>query len=286
MSAKLPARLSDRTSAVLLLSALLCTVGWELLAGWQQHRAVARPEDFAAAAQAVRGEFQPGDLITIAPPWADPLGRLELGDLMPLPMVGRADGRAYRRIFELSLRGAHSDDTAGLVAESARSFGRLQLFRYRQTPVAVPYDLIEHFAEAQSSGGLVEKRTLEIDYRPRYGLSLSLLQQQKTVVLFNNIPDEAWRGAELKLWLGLHDYYARKNARGPAEVVVDLDDGAARTPIVVKLTYPTEQKLMSVTIGLPKTMNRPLHAIRIEASATSAAHHFVGVLGRLETVTR
>lgn len=286
MSAKLSAKLSDRTAAVLLLSALICTAGWELWAGWQQHRAVARPEDFAAAAQAIRGEFQPGDLITIAPPWADALGRAELGDLMPLAMVGRADGRAYRRIFELSLRGARSDDTTGLVAESLRSFGRVQLLRYSQTPVAVPYDLVEHFPEAQSSGGLVERRTLEINYRPRYGLSLSLAQQTKTVLLFNNIPDEAWRGAELKLWLGLHDYYARKNARGPAEVVVDLDDGAARTPITVKLTYPTEQELMPVTIALPKTTNRPLHAIRIEASAPSAAHHFVGVLGRLETVTR
>lgn len=280
------AKLSNRTTAVLLLSALLCTAGWELVAGWQQHRAVARPEDFAAAAKAIRSEFQPGDLITIAPLWADALGRAELGDLMPLPMVGRADGRAYRRIFELSLRGARSDDTTGLTVESFVDFGRVRLARYSQTPVAVPYDLVEHFAEAQSSGGLVERRTLEIDYRPRYGLSLSLAQQQKTVVLYNNIPDEAWRSAELRLWLGLHDYYARKNARGPAEVVVDLDDGATRTPITVQLSYPTEQKLMPVTIALPKNTNRPQHAIRIEASAQSAVHHFVGVLGRLETVTR
>src|SRR6185295_8226043 len=126
-------------------------------------------------------ELQPGDLIAVAPSWAEPLGLEQLGDLMPVSMVGRGDGRAYRRIFELSLRGAHVADAAGLVAEQVRDFGPLRLSRYSQTPVVVAYDLIEHYLEAQSSGGAVERRTLEIDYRPRYGASLKLEPGQKTV---------------------------------------------------------------------------------------------------------
>jgi hypothetical protein len=148
--------------------------------------------------------------------------------------------------------------------------------------VEVVFDLVEHFPEARISGGAVERRMLEIDYRPRYGLSAKVEPGQTTELRFEQIPETAWRGAELVLWLGHHDYYARKNARGPAEVVVDLDEGAVRMARRVELSSAM-QKLVLATPPSPPA-GRATHALRIAVSAESAPNHFVGVLGRLERV--
>ncbi len=269
---------------------MLLVAGWEILAGLRQAAATARPADWQAAAAAVRAEFQPGDLIAIAPAWADPLGRAELGDLMPLSMVGRADGRRYPRIFELSIRGAHHEDVAGLRPEWTRSFGPVRLARYSHKAVEVTYDLVEHFFELRSDGGHVERRTLEIDYRPRYGISADAgTAWQPTVLSWNEVPDAAWQGAQLVLWFGLHDYYQRKNARGPADVVVELDprpgpdqgqgqgQGTLRVPMRVEL----ERGMQSLVLALPQTPGRALHTLRIEISAASAPHHLIGIQGEI-----
>lgn len=270
-------------AAGFLVAVLLCA-GWETAAGLWQQKAVASRADWQEAAAAVRAEFRPGDLIAFAPAWADQLGRAELGDLMPLSMVGRPDGRAYRRIFEVAIRGAHIEEAKGLNAEWSADFGRVRAARYsqRSLPVEIPFDLVERFSEAHTAGGPVERRMLEIDYQPRYGLSLRIVTGPPTSLHWDNIPDEAWRGSQLSLWLGLHDYYARKNATGPADVLVDLDEGAVRVPLQVELGRGLQQ----LVLALPQRQGRKNHTIRIEATAASPPHHFVGVLGRIERGSR
>lgn len=312
----------QRALAAGLLVAVLAIAGWETAAGLWRRASVPSQADWQAAAHAVRADFRPGDLIVIAPRWADPLGRAELGDLMPETMVGRPDNAPYARIFELSIRGARAEDSAGLLAEWTQPFGGVKVARYKKEPVQVLFDLVEQALSARvaqrplaatgrtlaepvpclwegprpapqppvgAAGAFrcahsrVEKRMLEIDYRPRYGISVELAANQETLLSWEDIPDEAWNG-QLVLWFGLHDYHARKNARGPAEVVVDLDDGKVRVPLHIEPDRGLEQ----LRLALPKNPEprRAQHAIRIELSAQSAPHHFVGVLGRLEQVRK
>ena len=55
-----------------------------------------------------------GDLIVFAPAWVDPVGRLHLGDLIPIEMAARMDADRYGTIWELSIRGARAPETRGL----------------------------------------------------------------------------------------------------------------------------------------------------------------------------
>ncbi len=280
----------------------------------------ARLEDeLHAACAAVRAEFRPGDLITLGPSWLTQLGQRELGDLMPVTMLGRADARRYARIWTISFGRAGLDtlaaDTAGLGASWQRDFGKVKLARYEQKPLTVTYDLTAQLLSAQVAqaalggttpapevpclwsgaaptpqpgrgtaagafrcvGSTVERRVMEVDYRPRYGVVTTVAQGQRTIIEYNNIADADWQGSRLALWLGLHDYHARKTAVGPAQVVVDLDHGAQRVTLPVTVAQgfaPHELTLPTATAGAT-------HTIRLELSAAAATNHFVGLHGEL-----
>jgi hypothetical protein len=270
-----------------------------------------------AACAVVRAEYRPGDLIVFSPPWLSPLGQRELGDLMPVTMLGRPDARRYARIWTVQFGSAgHGElaaDILGLGAGFRREFGSLTLARYEQTPVTVTADLTAQLLSAQVAqaavGGAapapevpclwsgpvpmqkpqrgaagafrcpsatVERRVMEIDYRPRYGVVATLAQGQRTILEYTGIPDADWQGSRLLLWLGLHDYHARKTAVGPAQVVVDFDHGAQRVPLTIEVA----QGFVRHELALPAA-RLPTHTLRIEIWAASAANHFVGLHGEL-----
>lgn len=299
-------------STLLLALVVVALASWEIGAALVGKRQAPRPSDLAAAAARVRASWKPGDLITVAPRFAESLGREQLGDLMPAAMVGRGDSRRYARIFELSLRGARADDRelASLTPVAEQRFGEVTLREYAQTPVTTTYDLVEHALDARvmlaspdgrlqscpwlgplpgpgqaqprgprgafaCPGPRIEVRTMEIDYRPRYGIAAELATAQRTIVEWD-VPEAAWQGAKLVLFFGLHDYHARKNASGPAELVVDLDGGAVKKAVRVELFGG----LQTLELDVPAAA-RTVHTIRIEASAASAPHHTVGILGEL-----
>ena len=74
---------------------------------------VATGADWEAAAAEVRAGFEPGDVIAFAPAWVDQIGRAHLGDLVTVEMAGRSDVDRYARVWEVTIRGAHSPDVAG-----------------------------------------------------------------------------------------------------------------------------------------------------------------------------
>lgn len=296
----------------LLPRLLLASVA--LVAVWESWAALWPPRisdaEVRAVTQAARAVYKPGELIAVAPSWLSPLVQRELGELMPSSHLGRADGKRFPGIVEISLPPHHVADVTGLRGDGEQRFGPLRLQHYSQTPVTVSYDLDEHFIDAtvsQSaltvgapetpclwtgplptplpapgalggfvcSGGRVERRTMEIDYQPRRGIVTELAQGQRTLLRFS-ISDADWRGSTLHLWFGLHDYHQRKQAVGPVDVMVDLDDGATRTPLQVQVG----QGFVMHALPLPAT-NAEVHHLRIELSASSAAHHFVGLHGEL-----
>lgn len=193
---------------------------------WAPH-AVASASDWRSAAAEVRAGFRPGDLIVFAPYWADQEGRAQLGDLMPLDMVGRSDDARYARIWELSLRGDHAPETRKLSPQSRHAHGRVETALYEKPAASVTWDSTSHLADARVAGH-AEVRTLEIDYQPRHGILATLEQGRETSLEWTDVP----LGATLVGWAGLHDYYARKSADGPVDVQLFLD-GAALTRLRV-----------------------------------------------------
>ncbi|HVK89075.1 MAG TPA: hypothetical protein VM513_33370, partial [Kofleriaceae bacterium] len=61
---------------------LVLVAGWEIIATVRAADSVPGDAAWASAAKVVRERYRPGDLIVFAPGWADPIGRLHLGDLI------------------------------------------------------------------------------------------------------------------------------------------------------------------------------------------------------------
>lgn len=290
---------------------------WELVAALGRHGLSA--EEVRQAAALVRAELRPGELVTVAPEWIEPLVRRELGDLMPASMLGRADAGRYGRIWELSFAGKHAEEVQGLAAERVQRFGGVTVSRYPHEAVAVSLDLTERLPAARvtatlggqaekpcywvggTPGGLpqrgpagsfrcergsVELRTAEVDYRPRRAMVIEVGEVTRTALSFEGIPDSAWRGGKLVLWLGHHDYHRRKTASGPSSVVVELDRGAGRVPIQVEVKQgfrPTEIPLPQGPAGAGAAGE---HSIRIEISAARPRDHLVALHGEIRPATR
>lgn len=285
----------SRYGAALALVLVLGVAAWEAALALRAPSRVAAQEDWEAAARIVRQGFTPGDLIVFAPPWADPLGRQVLGDLMPASMVGRPDAARYGRIWEVSLRGARAPETGALRAVSQHEAGGVRVARYEQRAVTVTLDLVEDLPRAQVSqamvtappyegetpcigqrcpGSMIERRMMEIDYQPRYGVLVPVEAGRRTVLTYE-VPAAALAGARLVVWAGLHDYYARKTESGPVDLVLDLDQGARRVPVSVQ-----PRGWQRWEIEPPGGQDRA-HTLRLEISAKDARARFLGMVAEV-----
>ena len=84
--------------------------------GADQYFAARAPRfgQYAQLAEPVERLRQPGDLVVVAPHWAEPLVRRALGDqLMPLGDVARPDLSGYRAAVEVSVLGQRAGELAG-----------------------------------------------------------------------------------------------------------------------------------------------------------------------------
>jgi hypothetical protein len=215
--------------ALLLLGAGI----FELVADLLQRRAVVPRADWLAAGRAARPRLRPGDLIVTAPQWADPLGRLVLGDRMTLDDVTRPDARTYARIWELSIRGARHPDTAGATRRWRRQLGRVTLSLWEQRPVTVATDFYERLDQAEVYEGAgpsrrgctwvpghaffdcgagwkaVRRVRAEIDYSPKRCVMIAPQDGPARVIEFPALP----LGERLVIWTGLAGYDPRYRAR-------------------------------------------------------------------------
>lgn len=109
---------------------------------------VAGDEDWEAAAAHVRGHWQDGDTIVVAPEWADPTLRLFFGDLIPIAHAGRSDLSAASRLWEVSLRGHRSEWSPEASPVARHRFGALTLSLWELGQSTVLYDLTENIRSA------------------------------------------------------------------------------------------------------------------------------------------
>lgn len=209
--------------AALVAVALVAIAVWEIVT---IRRARATPdEDWAAAATLVRERYRPGDLIVFAPGWADPIGRLHLGDLIPIDYAARMDTARFARIWELSIRGARAPDVDRTPVETLTA-GGVTIRRYEQTPPPIVADLRTLLSTVRLEGG--RRPTLElaeIGFEPRRCIQV-IPDAGKTVrVTFPALPAGTLVG-----YAGLADIFTRRDIRRPGRLIVEID-GRAVTEI-------------------------------------------------------
>jgi hypothetical protein len=162
--------------------------------------------EWKAAATYVRGAFAQGDGVVFAPHWADPIGRVLLGDLVPVEEAARPDRSRQGRIWELSIRGAEHPEAKGRVAET-RVFGAVRVRRIERRAAKVLYDFS---AEAPD-----RVRVAEVDFLPYAGIHAAPGDQLE----FPDVP----MGAVLALGGGIHDFQSRYANDAPVTLRVLVD---------------------------------------------------------------
>jgi hypothetical protein len=132
----------------LALAILPATAVWELIAVQVQHRHVPKRDDWGAAASAAIAAKQPGDVIIVAPRWAEQHGRMAtagfrvprattpetpLDPMFDVRVAARADLETVTRALELSIRRKDDPQTKGWTLVSEQKFGDVSL-RILQNP--------------------------------------------------------------------------------------------------------------------------------------------------------
>ncbi len=239
---------------VLPVIALAELVGQEVIVA-----RVPTESDWSNAATYVREHHDATDRIVMAPYWADPLLRHELGDLIPLSMAGASDDANYERIYELSIRGHRSNASPTRPADEVMDFGRITLSRWDLGPSTVEYDFLENLRGARvemvqngrtepcpwrrqpqpprsglAQGSVVpaerfacngqvfwvgETMVEDLEYKPRYCIYNHPQGTEPIRTTFRNVP----LGERFVMYGGLYNRHEREGTGAPitARVLVD-----------------------------------------------------------------
>jgi hypothetical protein len=198
--------------AVLLVVVAL----WEVVATRRAASAVPDDAVWDAASQLVRASYQPGDLIVFAPDWIDPVGRLHLGDLISIDAAARMDAARYARIWELSIRGAHAPDVAGLAPASEQTIEGVTVRRFERTPAIVVTDFLAQ--TPQSDGARPALELAEVGFAPHRCVQVTPVPGKPTRVTFHGVQ----LGTTLVGYAGLADVFTRRDIRAPGQLAVEL----------------------------------------------------------------
>lgn len=197
---------------------LVAIAAWEVCAARRDAGAVPGDAAWRAAGLQVRAGYQPGDLIVFAPDWVDPVGRMQLGDLIPVAMAARMDAARYGRIWELSIRGARSADTAGLAPVASEDHDGVTVRRFERAPAVVVGDVLERLATATSTGARPALALAEVGFAPHRCLQVSPAPGAPLRIAFPQLP----LGRELVGYVGIADVFTRRDVRSPVRLAVEL----------------------------------------------------------------
>ncbi|MCC6556158.1 MAG: hypothetical protein IT372_24625 [Polyangiaceae bacterium] len=109
-------------------------------------RRAPRFEDWDAVKAPVSAMRREGDLVVIAPAWADPAARRALGDeLMPLRDAARPDESRYEAAIEVSILGQRAPELEGWREEAREARGGFVLRRLvNPAPARVVFDFVDN----------------------------------------------------------------------------------------------------------------------------------------------
>ncbi len=192
---------------------------WEVCATPRDASAVPGDRAWEKAAEVVRAGYRPGDLIVFAPDWIDPVGRLHLGDLIPIDMAARMDAARYGRIWELSIRDAQSPDTRGLTPLATAEVDGITVRHFERTPVTVVADVRDALATAKVQGPARPTLELtEVGFAPHRCIQIVPPPHAPVRITFPQLP----LGSELVGYVGLADVFTRRSPRGPGTLAVEI----------------------------------------------------------------
>ncbi|MCW5802553.1 MAG: hypothetical protein KIT31_09205 [Deltaproteobacteria bacterium] len=232
-----------------MAAALVAVALWEIVASIRDARAVPDDDAWREAAQIVRAQHRPGDLIVFAPAWADPVGRLHLGDLIPVDMAARVDDVRYARIWELAIRGAHAPEVAAMTPVLEDRRGGVTVRLYEREPAVVLADVRELLAGARWEGGGGRVELAEVGFAPKKCIQVTPSVSAPARVTFPRLP----LGRTLYGGVGIADVFTRRDERSAIHLDI-LVDGVPRTTVVagvddgwVRFAIPTEPGAADVT---------------------------------------
>lgn len=210
-------RASPSVAPALLLIAISV---WEICAARCDATSVPAADGagWRAAADEVRAGYRPGDLIVFAPDWIDPVGRMQLGDLIPIEAAARMDAARYGRIWELAIRGARSPDTAGLAPVAEATHAGVAVRRYERAPAIVVGDVLERLATATSDGPRPTLELAEVGFAPHRCVQIIPAPGAAVRVVFPQLP----LGRELVGYVGIADVFTRRDVRSPGRLDVEI----------------------------------------------------------------
>jgi hypothetical protein len=216
----------QRSRAALLgalpaLALLVCAL-WEIVASLRAGSDVPGDPAWAAAASIVRERYRPGDLIVFAPGWIDPVGRMHLGDLIPIEMAARMDDARYETVWELSIRDAEAPEAAGRREDFATETGGVRVRRLVRAPVRVLTDFLAAFDPAHVEGhaaGSVAVRLEEVGFAPHRCVRVEPWPGQTVRIRYPRVR----LGTRLVGYVGLADVFTRREIRAPADLAVLVD---------------------------------------------------------------
>lgn len=194
---------------------------WEVCATPRYAAAVPGDKAWEKAAAVVREGYQPGDLIVFAPDWIDPVGRLHLGDLIPVDMAARMDAARYPRIWEVAIRDARSPDTADLTPDSVESVSGIDVRFYQRVPaVEVVSDLRDALPTARVEGPVRPTLELtEVGFTPHRCIQVIPPAKGSVRITFPQLQ----LGTSLVGYAGLADVFTRRSPRGPGTIVTEIN---------------------------------------------------------------
>ena len=195
--------------ALLLVAVAL----WEIVATFHDAGAVPGDDAWERGAVALREAYKPGELIVFAPGWIDPVGRLHLGDLIPIEMAARMDAARYGSIWELAIRGAHAPEVAGLTAVTATDFDGVTLRHFERAPVTIVDDVLAR--EPRSDGMKPTLELAEVGFAPHRCWKIVPPANGKVTITFS-----LTLGSKLVGYVGLADVFKRRDIRTPGELEV------------------------------------------------------------------
>ena len=212
--------------AILLVAVSL----WEIVAVARSARRAPEQADWSALSAALHERHRAGELIVFAPAWIDPIGRREVGDLIPIEMAARMDSARYGVVWEIAQGDARAPETAGSDPTWSQDFGRLRLARYQRTPVEVATDFVAAFPGATSSRGRAQVSLEEVGFAPHRCVRAVPTPDGTIEITYPAVE----LGRQLVGYVGLADVFTRRDIREPGELVVTIDGAeVARTRVGV-----------------------------------------------------
>lgn len=205
-----------RRRARIALAALVVLAVWEVSVLVRAR--AASDTDWRLAAEAVSATFQKGDLILVAPTWADPVARKWLGALMTIDDLARMDAARYARLWEVTVRSERAPESLGAHLAWESSYGDVRVRLYTQEASQVVWDLRPR------------SRLLEVGFAPKMCVPFATINASTPEARF--AIDDVVLGTELVVYAGLYDFRSRRDNRARALVRVLLDEKEVSRAVV------------------------------------------------------